>query len=585
MTVTKAEQEQFDREQALKSNTEKNEERIAKEKREKEDAAAKKKEAVEKQAAKHKKDYPDVLGGDTGILGAAGTRSRSRPKVKPPDETEEMEKDDLKELKDRTKKEVVGFVDNRLSGMDNADDVKSFGSGWVNGIGHEFSTLQMEIMSKKFKAQRQLKSDVMAGLVNDYWTGTGNLDMAKISGRASEMVGDKPTTRRSGLDKLQEDGAPEMDMPEIPDDAAAYIAETATAMVGDIIQNIVAMSQGGTSLIAKSQVAGPGQRTADKVAAMMTMDVAQHREKVDKIRLLNQQLEIQHGRDVMAAMVDFDNRSAADERAYNTNMFQAKGMEVANAFKAMDMQQEYEKYRDGITMFVDAQVNARNQNIDTQTVALKRFNKNLEMQNVQEVGRNTRAAMKLGALEKKMAQEGRLIPYKKITKYSAAIQVSGIDNLDSTLGYLYDLDKFNAKKGNTPLNARNRAAGNTRGSQVYSRINDMEGLTKKQKGIAMNNIVVAATLFGTLNDLTDATIKDLTTEKMTLSPKGYEWETGGRLMRHFKKRSGDESIFVAGQLKGMLDSAANAVEFKIQQVKNRVNESSASTDIDVFTGD
>jgi len=56
-------------------------------------------------------------------------------------------------------------------------------------------------------------------------------------------------------------------------------------------------------------------------------------------------------------------------------------------------------------------------------------------------------------------------------------------------------------------------------------------------------------------------------------------------MRHFKKRSGDESMFVAGQLKGMLDSAANAVEFKIQQNKNRANESSISTDIDVFTGD
>jgi len=112
----------------------------------------------------------------------------------------------------------------------------------------------------------------------------------------------------------------------------------------------------------------------------------------------------------------------------------------------------------------------------------------------------------------------------------------------------------------------------------------MKGLTKKQKGIAMNNIVVAATLFGTLNDLTDATIKDLTTKKMTLSPKGYEWETGGELMRHFKKRSGDESIFVAGQLKGMLDSAANAVEFKIQQVDNMANENLKATDTGVFTG-
>ena len=48
------------------------------------------------------------------------------------------------------------------------------------------------------------------------------------------------------------------------------------------------------------------QQVMANVATMMSMDVERHREKVEKIRLLNEELRIKYEGDVINAMIEFD---------------------------------------------------------------------------------------------------------------------------------------------------------------------------------------------------------------------------------------------------------------------------------------
>jgi len=473
----------------------------------------------------------------------------------------------IREDNKRSTMEVTAFLDDYTKDMTPEDATKAR-TGILRGISQNFADIKIDgAMASQVRAQKFLNVTIK-GLKQHYWLSTGNLNMAEMESNAKKMVGDKPDTRRSGLDQLQADGAPEMDMPEIPDDAAAYLAETATAMLGDIIQNSIAMSQGGTSLIAKSQVEGPGQRTADKVATMMSMDVAKYREKVDKIRLMNQQLQVQHKRDVFSAMVDFDNRAAADERAYNTSLFQAKGMEVSNAYTVLGMENRAREVLNNIGTFIDAQHNAHNQNKDRQELAIKTHNSNVHNSKVNQDARFAHDEMMLQGRRDLLAQKGKLASFKRLFDNSSLMVAAGVTNASAGINFVTSMNDIIPKTQN---NLNNYSAGQKKGMDIYGAIN-VSAFTKEEQATIANNIIFANTTGRTLNDLTEATLRKLSTEKITQSPAGNEFNTGASLLSLFDKRSftneANESAYLTGSAHGLLDGLSSALESQKYQYKS-----------------
>ena len=71
----------------------------------------------------------------------------------------------------------------------------------------------------------EYEETLIKSLMNSYGLAEGKFDLAYLRNRAKDIVGDKPSLRREGLDKLLEQGAPEIAMPEMPDDMNAYLAE------------------------------------------------------------------------------------------------------------------------------------------------------------------------------------------------------------------------------------------------------------------------------------------------------------------------------------------------------------------------
>ncbi len=98
---------------------------------------------------------------------------------------------------------------------------------------------------------------------------------------------------------------------------------------------------------------------------------------------------------------------------------------------------------------------------------------------------------------------------------------------------------------------------------IYGAIN-VSAFTKEEQATIANNIIFANTTGRTLNDLTEATLRKLSTEKITQSPAGNEFNTGASLLSLFDKRSftneANESAYLTGSAHGLLDGLSSALE-------------------------
>lgn len=545
----------------LESNFQKEQRRIAQEdarkKSEKEAAEKKAREDFEKR--QKTVQFADATGGATGMLGTKATNENNKRffEEKPPDERAEMtEADKRAEIKVRTSKDVEAYVDQIFDKYGLEEGGKYLNDVVYETINRTGLELELERSNKRLEDQEKFLDKTISVMKKQYWLGTGRLDYAQMEGNAKKMIGEKGDTRRSGLDKLVEDGAPQVELPPIPDDAQAYLAEMVTGMLGSIVQNSIAIGKGGSTLVAKATTEDPGQKVTDRVAAMMTADVAQHRDKVEKIRMLNEELRIKHQGDVLAAMVDFDNRAAADERAYNQMRFQAMGVEMANAYKILDMEVEAKNTLADISKFMDTQLNAYLQHEDKQDLYVKSFNANAANAARLEKAKQVRDQLALRDKVEYMRQKNLYVPYKDVLNNLPIMTGKGVSAATGSLDWIISMKPY---VENNPVNVQNFAFGKNKGVEVNARI-DRLPIPPEQKIIAKNNVLVAAQNLFTADNLTDDALTKLGSREIRMSPAGKEIESGGELMTLFTRRSDKEISYVLGLMDGSLRQMSAVAE-------------------------
>jgi hypothetical protein len=179
--------------------------------------------------------------------------------------------------------------------------------------------------------------------LSSYFTAKGNFNMAQMYRRVDDKL-QKPTTSRGALDKLEAHGAHQFDIPEMPDDDKAILVEMITSSIGQMAMNVSALAMGGQDTVAAGLAEAPLQTTMDRVSTMLTYDVAQHREKKEKIKNLNQELEMKYQDNMLMMLADFEARADADERAYQTTRLNMIEAEIERGYRALGLKLEADRY-------------------------------------------------------------------------------------------------------------------------------------------------------------------------------------------------------------------------------------------------
>ena len=435
---------------------------------------------------------------------------------KAPDKTAEMAAaDKFAEENNKFNQTVQMFIDEAQKRYSNdADGYAKFLNAGIETIKRGASKFTIAETSAAIQEQKDLMNNVIQVSYANYWTGKGRPDLAAMALRAESMVGGKQNPNRAGMDKLINDGAPQVEMPEIPDDENAYLAEVITGMVGDIVSNSIAWASGGSTAVAAASVPSAGQQVSANVSAMMATDVKEHREKVEKIRLLNEELRIKHQGDVIAAMVDFDSRVDASERTYNQMLFQAKGAELARAYELLGMKQDATKVLADMARAVDTMQNAYYQYEDGKNMAVKVFNADAKNRVALERARHAYDSMMVEAKIREYKQKNMYVPYENINKMKDVIFAQGVGMVAPALETI-------VTQRNTDGSLRNEYnynSGFNHGLSGFNAINRLP-LDAKQKGTIINNILVMGMNNYSLNDLSESTLTELSKEPIVTSDR------------------------------------------------------------------
>ncbi len=554
----------------LKSNTQILQDSIAKEN------AAKEKEK-EKKDAERKKYQSEVSSGKRSFSMTGSTENLDGV----PDETAEMAAaDKFAEENNKFNQTVQMFIDEAQKKYSNdADGYAKFLNAGIETIKRGASKFTMEESTKAIKAQKDLMDNVIQVSYANYWTGKGRPDLAAMALRAESMVGGKQNPNRAGMDKLINDGAQQIEMPEIPDDENAYLAEVITGMVGDIVSNSIAWASGGSTAVAAASVPSAGQQVAANVSAMMATDVKEHREKVEKIRLLNEELRIKHEGDVIAAMIDFDGKVDASEREYNRMKFQATGMEIANAFKVLGMQARADEFIANMGRFIDGVKNEEEKINKSSKFEKSKFDtewaNRIKMAEIQAANDLMMAREKANEARAK----GRYVPYKDILGSMSIMIANGMPTapraFESMITWQENIEP-------TYNNIMNYNAGSSKGNDIYAKINGMP-IDAKTKAQMTENILIAQTLGYKLNNVTDATLVDIGSRRITTIPKGKGFEEGGDLIqKYFTPISERELSYHVGTMESMLRNLAASSNAQIINIKNSSSDKSTPANLSSF---
>lgn len=559
----------------LESNTKKAEKAAAEFEKQ---ARAEREERSKQQKAREEK-MKGMLS-PTGVKGGLGVGT-STPKSKTggaPDETAEMAAaDKFAEENNKFNQTVQMFIDEAQKKYSNdADGYAKFLNAGIETIKRGASKFTIAETSAAIQEQKDLMNNVIQVSYANYWTGKGRPDLAAMALRAESMVGGKQNPNRAGMDKLINDGAPQVEMPEIPDDENAYLAEVITGMVGDIVSNSIAWASGGSTAVAAASVPSAGQQVSANVSAMMATDVKEHREKVEKIRLLNEELRIKHQGDVIAAMVDFDSRVDASERTYNQMLFQAKGAELARAYELLGMKQDATKVLADMARAVDTMQNAYYQYEDGKNMAVKVFNADAKNRVALEQARHAYDSMMVEAKIREYKQKNMYVPYENINKMKDVIFAQGVGMVAPALETI-------VTQRNTDGSLRNEYnynSGFNHGLSGFNAINRLP-LDAKQKGTIINNILVMGMNNYSLNDLSESTLTELSKEPIVTSPMGAISQSGGGLVKFFTPRLAEERNLVLGSMHAYLDGAASTANAAIRSTKNKVGKNDKMVDIPI----
>lgn len=433
-------------------------------------------------------------------------------------------------VKNLTEKEKIE-LDEALGGLDIESVLNSIGSeqdpnaragilsGFKNrvfGIRDHTVDLKLEDTLKRLKLVQNIQNKLTDVTMGQYWTSEGRLDMAQMIGRAGDIADQsKRKTSSSTLDYMKERGAEQVDMPQIPDDAQAFLAETITAMMGDIVKNAMAMGSGGSTLVAAATTTSASQVASDRVSRMMELDVSQHRDKVEKIRMLNEELRIKHESDVVNLMMDYENRLGQDERLYIDTKMRALGNEMATAYEVMGMQMQGEQFLTTLDLALDEIENKEK----ITNVELKRqrdiTNANFANDALNRAMRLMEAEMNFQA---RMAK--RVKPAYDPKKGIIALETSNVTAAGSAYKWS---DAVAQTLDDTPENRNAFVKGDQFAKELYVKVNQMvkDGRLKPEQAgnVIQNALVISANETNILNNTTDAAIMAMAEERIT-SPAG-----------------------------------------------------------------
>ena len=514
--------------------------------------------------------------------GSLTTSKASARKDKADISKAKTEQSKFKEDIDRGFESIEGFFDKIEQMYENdPDGAVALMNAGLASLKATNVQLTFENQRKALEAKMEYEETLIKSLMNSNGLAEGKFDLAYLRNRAKDIVGDKPSLRREGLDKLLEQGAPEIAMPEMPDDMNAYLAEVVMGTIGDITQNAIAWASGGTTAVATASVPSAGQQVMANVATMMSMDVEQHREKVEKIRLLNEELRIKYEGDVINAMIEFDARADASEQAYNQMRFQATAMEISNAFRVLDMKDRADEFISNIGRFID---NVKNQE------AMINEGREFEARKFSVDWRNRFSLAEMQYAYNTMLARDRIneaklknkyVPYDDISGALPFMYAKGVSTAPTALETAIYLKELN---GENNENAVNYAWGSERGKNIYAAIDELD-VKDDVKARILNNVLKAATLNYKLLNHTEAALLAIGEEPIETVGAGKGFSSGADAMSKYFRQVGRESAsYQSGTMVEMLRGMSSKVHAQREAIKSKYGEKQVIPDLSIFSG-
>lgn len=514
--------------------------------------------------------------------GSLTTSKASARKDKADISKAKTEQSKFKEDIDRGFESIEGFFDKIEQMYENdPDGAVALMNAGLASLKATNVQLTFENQRKALEAKMEYEETLIKSLMNSYGLAEGKFDLAYLRNRAKDIVGDKPSLRREGLDKLLEQGAPEIAMPEMPDDMNAYLAEVVMGTIGDITQNAIAWASGGTTAVATASVPSAGQQVMANVATMMSMDVEQHREKVEKIRLLNEELRIKYEGDVINAMIEFDARADASEQAYNQMRFQATAMEISNAFRVLDMKDRADEFISNIGRFID---NVKNQEAminEGREFEARKFN--VDWRNRFSLAEMQYAYNTMLARDRinEAKLKNKYVPYDDISGALPFMYAKGVSTAPTALETAIYLKELN---GENNENAVNYAWGSERGKNIYAAIDELD-VKDDVKARILNNVLKAATLNYKLLNHTEAALLAIGEEPIETVGAGKGFSSGADAMSKYFRQVGRESAsYQSGTMVEMLRGMSSKVHAQREAIKSKYGEKQVIPDLSIFSG-
>lgn len=157
--------------------------------------------------------------------------------------------------------------------------------------------------------------------------------LSKITGVSLDGMPTLSKPESSSYNELMERGPQRMDSPGLPGHIEkAMLSSTIAGVVGDLMQSIVSGITGEAVVTPPPSVAAMEQ-TSDMILA----DLASHQESLEKIDMINMELEREYNRDVLTALDRYDERLDRYEQTQIANFINKKTFEMNNIRSMFDM--------------------------------------------------------------------------------------------------------------------------------------------------------------------------------------------------------------------------------------------------------
>lgn len=417
------------------------------------------------------------------------------------------------------------------------------------------------------KAAKQAELDYRNTVIKDkmsaYWLANGDLNTGSIEAKVSKLIGDKPETSSGALDQLKANGAGQMDMPDLPETDKAAMTEMIISSLADTGKNIALMLGGGQNMQAAALATSASERSFESASNWMAMDLANYKQKKDKVTALNFELAEKYKGDIINMTAEFEQRASADERAYNQLRIKATLQEYDTAWKIMGMDKASLDRIGQIGIEID---NAKNRVEEINTGRQQQ----VELENArlrQAIGANIAAIDKALMAERKL----RIAGVADMVKKMKGLDGHGINGSLHSLWFTNQL--MNLDPSDSPIISAGSNAGLRAFANIRRVVQQGGDFTPDNGNQAVENLAILAQKKLIPNNFNDETIKTLGTTKLDMSMSADVISANTKLDLQALPENNSTHVYFVGSL---LNAAGSALEVdandKVQTAKNTKSE-------------